>query len=113
LLGNAAPLPGMTRLSVSAPFVARQRLAVAATLEVVATRHSDTRGGGGAEATWSLPGGMSLALRAGAATHPLGSLASPITFGGGLRVNHLALDYAYQSFETFGATHRVGARWFR
>lgn len=112
-LGTAAPLPRMTRLSVSAGLLRRERLTVAATAEFVFSRGSDSRAAVGAEATWAPPGAASVALRAGIATHASGSLASPVTLGGGIGGNHVGLDYAYQRFDTFGATHRIGARWFR
>ncbi len=51
--------------------------------------------------------------RVGALAMPDESDMRPLAFGGGLRSRHLTVDYAYQSFETLGGTHRVGVRWAR
>jgi hypothetical protein len=37
-----------------------------------------------------------------------------VSFGGGVRARHFALDYAYQSFDALAlTTHRFGLRWWR
>jgi hypothetical protein len=36
-----------------------------------------------------------------------------LQFGGGIALGGFAVDYAYQSYDFFGALHRVGIRWSR
>jgi hypothetical protein len=57
-------------------------------------------------------GGSGLVVRVGYATRAAVTDASRLTFGGGVVVGHLQVDYAFQGYEALGGgTHRVGVRW--
>ena len=57
-------------------------------------------------------GGVGLVGRVGYATRPSVTDASRFTFGGGVVLGRLAMDYAFQSYDALGGgTHRVGLRW--
>jgi len=50
--------------------------------------------------------------RVGYSTRPTVTAASRFTFGGGIVLGRLAVDYAYQAYGVLeGDTHRVGLRW--
>jgi hypothetical protein len=55
--------------------------------------------------------GVGLVGRVGYATRPAVTDASPWSFGGGVVLGRLAVDYAFRSFDMMGGTHRVGLRW--
>jgi hypothetical protein len=56
--------------------------------------------------------GVGLIARLGYATRPAVADASRITFGGGVVLGRLAMDYAFQAYDVLGGgTHRVGLRW--
>ena len=56
--------------------------------------------------------GVGLAARVGYSTRPAVTDASRWTFGGGIVLGRLALDYAFQGYDALGGgTHRVGIRW--
>lgn len=57
-------------------------------------------------------GGVGLVGRIGYATRPAVTDASRLTFGGGIVLGRLAMDYAFQAYDALGGgTHRVGLRW--
>jgi hypothetical protein len=57
-------------------------------------------------------GGVGLVGRVGYATRPAVTDASRLTFGGGLVMGRLQVDYAFQAYQALGGgTHRVGVRW--
>lgn len=57
-------------------------------------------------------GGVGVAGRVGYSTRPTVTAASRFTFGGGVVLSRLALDYAFQSYGVLESdTHRVGLRW--
>jgi hypothetical protein len=57
-------------------------------------------------------GGAGVVGRVGYSTRPTITAASRFTFGGGIVLSRLALDYAFQSYGVLeGDTHRVGLRW--
>ena len=57
-------------------------------------------------------GGVGLVARAGYATRATVTDASRFTFGGGIVLGRLGLDYAFQGYDALGGgTHRVGIRW--
>ena len=57
-------------------------------------------------------GGVGLVGRVGYATRPAVTAASRLTFGGGIVLGRLAMDYAFQAYDALGGgTHRVGLRW--
>jgi len=56
--------------------------------------------------------GVGLVARVGYATHAAVTDASHFTFGGGVVLGRLAMDYAFQGYDALGGgTHRVGLRW--
>jgi hypothetical protein len=81
--------------------------------EVGRGRGGSTEPAGGAEVTWAASRTVTVVGRVGAWRVDGADAVSPLTFGGGLRTAHFGLDYAYEGFESFGASHRVGARWWR
>jgi hypothetical protein len=57
-------------------------------------------------------GGVGFVGRVGYATRPAVTTASRFTFGGGVVLGRLKLDYAFQGYDALGGgTHRVGVRW--
>jgi len=57
-------------------------------------------------------GGVGLVGRVGFATRAAVTDASRFTFGGGVLLGRLQLDYAFQGYQALGGgTHRVGVRW--
>jgi hypothetical protein len=57
-------------------------------------------------------GGVGLVGRVGYATRAAVTDASRFTFGGGVLIGHLQVDYAFQGYQALGGgTHRVGVRW--
>jgi hypothetical protein len=57
-------------------------------------------------------GGVGLVGRVGYATRAAVTDASRFTFGGGVLMGHVQLDYAFQGYRALGGgTHRVGVRW--
>ena len=57
-------------------------------------------------------GGAGLIGRLGYSTRPAVTAASRFTFGGGIVLGRLALDYAYQAYGVLESdTHRMGLRW--
>lgn len=57
-------------------------------------------------------GGSGLVLRLGYATRAAVTDAWPFTFGGGVVLGRLQMDYAFQGYKApAGGTHRVGVRW--
>lgn len=55
--------------------------------------------------------GVGIVGRVGYSTRPAITDASPWTFGGGVVLGRLAMDYAFRSYDLMGGTHRVGLRW--
>lgn len=55
--------------------------------------------------------GAGLVGRVGFAQRPPGVIGSPLSFGAGVVIGRLQLDYAYRGFASLGTTHRVGLRW--
>jgi hypothetical protein len=55
--------------------------------------------------------GAGLVGRVGWARRPDDVASSPFSFGAGVVIGRLQVDYAYRGFETLGTTHRVGLRW--
>ena len=57
-------------------------------------------------------GGVGLVARGGYATRATVTAASRFTFGGGMVLGRLGLDYAFQAYDALGGgTHRVGIQW--
>jgi hypothetical protein len=56
--------------------------------------------------------GVGLVGRVGYATEAAATGASRFSFGGGVVLGRLAMDYAFQGYQARdGGTHRVGLRW--
>ncbi|HEX6535537.1 MAG TPA: PorV/PorQ family protein [Gemmatimonadaceae bacterium] len=113
IAGESGPLPRMVHVGAAVPVRGVGPLDFLATAEVTHTRDEKTRGAGGVEVAYHATGGVTVLGRVGALARPTGAEISPLSFGGGLRARHLALDYAYESSDVFGAMHRVGVRWWR
>ena len=112
--GVAAPLPRQLRVAAMMPLPSAGPVALSATAQLTRPRESDMLPSGGIEAAWRSSNGVRFVARAGAAARPDESAASALTFGAGLAARHLALDYAWQGYETVGgAVHRLGVRWER
>jgi hypothetical protein len=107
------PLPRMVHVGAAVPIRGVGPLDFLGTAEITHTRDEKARGAGGIEVAYRATGGVTFLGRVGALARPTGAEISPLSFGGGLRAKHLALDYAYESSDVFGAMHRVGVRWWR
>lgn len=107
------PLPRMVHVGAAVPIHGVGPLDFLGTAEITHTRDEKAHGAGGVEVAYHATSGMTFLGRVGALARPTGAEISPLSFGGGFRAKHLALDYAYESSDVFGATHRVGVRWWR
>lgn len=111
-LGNGALLPRRARAGLALNYTDPQgTFRLLTTLEGQWTRdHSAVlvQGIEGGVVT----GGVGLVGRVGYATRPAVTDASRFTFGGGIVLSRLAVDYAFQAYDALGGgTHRVGLRW--
>jgi hypothetical protein len=113
ILNDRNPLPRMVRVGAAIPVRGVGPVDLLGTIEVSHVRDGETRPFGGLEVAYEAPAGVTVLGRVGALARPAGAEISPVSFGGGLRARHLALDYAYESSDVLGATHRVGVRWWR
>jgi hypothetical protein len=112
--GSSAPLPRFVRIGASLPWRGIGPFDMLGTLEVAQHREGDLLPLGGAEVTWTSANGLAFSARLGALAQSEGAATSRISFGGGVRARHFALDYAYQSFDALAlTTHRFGLRWWR
>lgn len=55
--------------------------------------------------------GAGLVGRVGLAKRPAAITGSPLSFGAGVVIGRMQVDYAFRGFESLGSTHRVGLRW--
>ncbi|MDB4915304.1 MAG: hypothetical protein JWM95_2948 [Gemmatimonadetes bacterium] len=76
----------------------------------VSERNNWMGGGGGAEVGYGWIEGWSAALRAGLRRTET-SAQRPLSVGGTLNADHLALDYALEFFEHSGYAHHLSLRW--
>ncbi|HEU5184527.1 MAG TPA: PorV/PorQ family protein [Gemmatimonadaceae bacterium] len=112
--GSSAPLPRLLRVGASLPWRGVGPFDVLGTVEVAQHRDGDPLPLGGAEVTWTSANGLAFSGRVGALARAENSATSRMSFGGGVRARHFALDYAYQSFDALAlTTHRFGLRWWR
>jgi hypothetical protein len=111
-LGNGALLPRRTRAGLTLNYTDPQgTLRLLTTLEGQWTRDHRAVLIQGLEAG-IVTGGVGLVARLGYATRPAVTDASRVTFGGGIVLGRLGMDYAFQAYEALGGgTHRVGLRW--
>lgn len=112
LAGDRRSLPRLVRVGAAVPVHGVGPVDLLGTIELT---HADgeTKPFGGVEVEYEGPGGVTILGRVGALDRPTGADISPVSFGGGLRALHFALDYAYEGSAVFGAMHRVGVRWWR
>jgi len=109
-----AELPTEARLGTALQFARADGLGVTIHSDLIARlRESSTGLLFGAEA-----GYLPSAIRSFGAVARIGFSAAdgadalaPLRLGAGVSLSNLALDYTYQSFDFFGATHRFGLRW--
>lgn len=113
IAGSSGELPRLWRVGVATPAVRSGPVSVTGLAELSRQLEGDVRPSGGVELGWTSSTGLHVLARVGVTSPPDRSVLSPLSFGGGFRLQHLALDYAYQSLEAFGAAHRFGLRWFR
>lgn len=112
--GSSAPLPRFFRLGASLPWRGVGPFDVLGTVEVAQHREGDVLPLGGAEVTWTSANGLAFSARVGALAQSDDAATSRVSFGGGVRARHFALDYAYQAFDALAlTTHRFGLRWWR
>jgi hypothetical protein len=111
IAGVASPLPRRVRAGASLPLSLGGALDALVAADVGHVARDGLRVAGGTELTWRAAAGIALDARVGVGQRPDGSAASPLSLGGGVRVGRIALDYAYQSFDALGTTHRLGVRW--
>ena len=111
-LGNGALLPRRTRAGLTLNYTDPQgTFRLLTTLEGQWTRFHSAVLVQGIEGG-IVTGGVGLVARAGYATRPAVTDASRFTFGGGIVLSRLAMDYAFQAYDALGGgTHRVGIRW--
>ena len=108
----SAPLPWTWRAGAAAPAWHAGSVVLRPRAEVRPSSGGAAAGAVAAEGVWSSGrNGPAVAVRAGLSTVSSGSDRSPLTFGGGLLLGRLSVDYAYEGFDLLGgATHRVGVR---
>jgi len=111
-LGDGTNLPHRTRVGLTLNYVDPQ-----GSLRLLTTLEGQWRTGrsavlvAGAEGGVRA-GGIGILGRIGAAGHPEPSDESPISYGGGLELGRVHLDYAYRASDApAGGTHQVGIRW--
>ncbi|HLZ44251.1 MAG TPA: UPF0164 family protein [Gemmatimonadales bacterium] len=111
-LGNGALLPRRTRAGLTLNYTDPQgTFRLLTTLEGQWTRDHSAVLVQGIEGG-IVTGGVGLVGRVGYATRAAVSDASRFSFGGGIVLGRLALDYAFQAYDVLGGgTHRVGLRW--
>ncbi len=111
-LGNGALLPRRTRAGLTLNYTDPQgTFRLLTTLEGQWTRGQSAVLVQGVEGG-VVTGGVGLVARVGYATRPAVTDASRVTFGGGIVLSRLAMDYAFQAYDALGGgTHRVGLRW--
>ncbi len=111
-LGNGALLPRRTRAGLTLNYTDPQgTFRLLTTLEGQWTRGQSAVLVQGVEGG-IVTGGVGLVARLGYATRPAVTDASRVTFGGGIVLSRLAMDYAFQAYDVLGGgTHRVGLRW--
>src|SRR5881392_1920724 len=112
-LGNGALLPRRTRAGLTLNYTDPQgTFRLLTTLEGQWARDHRAVLVQGVEGGIVTGGGVGLVARVGYATRPAVTAASRVTFGGGIVLSRLAMDYAFQAYDALGGgTHRVGLRW--
>jgi len=111
-MGNGALLPRRTRAGLTLNYTDPQgTYRLLTTLEGMWTRNRSAVLVQGIEGG-IVTGGVGLVGRVGYATRATVTDASRMTFGAGIVLGRLAMDYAFQAYDALGGgTHRVGLRW--
>ena len=111
-LGSGALLPRRTRAGLTLNYTDPEgTFRLLTTLEAQWTRDRSAVLVQGIEGG-IVTGGVGLVGRVGYATRPAVTDASRVTFGAGIVLGRLAIDYAFQAYDVLGGgTHRVGLRW--
>lgn len=111
-LGSGALLPRRTRAGLTLNYTDPEgTFRLLTTLEAQWTRDRSAVLVQGIEGG-IVTGGVGLVGRVGYATRPAVTDASRVTFGAGIVLGRLAMDYAFQAYDVLGGgTHRVGLRW--
>ncbi len=111
---TSAALPRAVRVGGSIPFSATEAITLLIAADLVKPREGDAVTGGGIEMRWQASQSLALVGRAGGMMLPGDDDGSPITAGAAVIGRHLAVDYAFRSFDAVGgAMHRIGVRWWR
>jgi hypothetical protein len=111
---TSASLPRLVRVGGSIPFIPSERISLLLAADVIKPRVGDAVAGGGIEMRWQASPSFALAGRAGGMMVPGDDDGSPLTAGAAVIGRHLAIDYAFRSFDIVGgAMHRIGVRWWR
>jgi hypothetical protein len=112
LAAISAPLPQTWRASVAAPLVRADAFTLRPIAEARQVSGDALTGVVAAEGTWHTgTSGTMLSARAGYAFRGAGDARTPVTFGAGITLGRLQVDYAYEGFDLIGgATNRVGVR---
>lgn len=111
-LGAGALLPRRTRAGLTLNYTDPQgTFRLLTTIEGQWTRDRRAALVQGVEAG-IVTSGVGLVARVGYATRAAISDQSRVSFGGGIVLGRLGMDYAFQSYDALGGgTHRVGLRW--
>ena len=111
-MGNGALLPRRTRAGLTLNYTDPQgTFRLLTTLEGMWTRNRSAVLIQGIEGG-IVTGGVGLIGRVGYATRATITDASRMTFGAGIVLGRLGMDYAFQAYDALGGgTHRVGLRW--
>lgn len=113
-MGEGAPLPTEARVGGSVRMGAAGGIGGAVSADFVSGLAEQGSGVVAGVEAGLLPGagGIGAVLRAGYETQG-GDGIAPLHLGAGLSLGAISVDYAFQSFEHFGASHRIGLRWVR
>lgn len=112
---TSGELPLLARIAVGAPARTMRGFEVRPMAEARFIRGGGEAVAGAVEATWRSVGGRSLAFRGGYTLRADdGDDRWPVSFGIGVGIGPIELDYAIERFETIDqVTHRIGVRYAR
>lgn len=111
---TSARLPLVYRGGFETVPVAIGSVRLTAAAELSRYRDAELAWSSGAEISLPTARGVTASARTGLRARHHDGAGSRFTFGGGLAMSRLAVDYAYQTVEGLEmATHRIGVRWWR
>lgn len=112
LASVSAPLPLTWRAALAAPQMNAGAFTLRPMAEARQVSGADITGVLGTEGTWRTgTSGTVISARAGYAFRGSTDARAPFTFGAGITLGKLQVDYAYEGFDLIGgATNRVGVR---